>query len=224
MNKLRIPLCAGLLLFCCAAPTRVAAQVFNTDADSIVTRSAPAVATANTAKSWKHQARSHHSRAMYLADLGRTAEAIEEDRQAISTDPHNPGYQILMGSLLIDDGQLESALATYERVCAQFPDQAPYLTDLMNQLKMGLTLVHLEHAISRSETSPTQSVTSSSSAEQPYQELLPPPVQIEVINPDAKPSPETTTAVGLPPDFSPPKPSKIKTAGKFLFNVLLGVD
>jgi tetratricopeptide (TPR) repeat protein len=224
MNTLRIPLCAGLLLLCCAAPNPASAQVFTTDVDSVATKSEPHVAVENNAKSWKQQARSHHSRAMYLADLGRTAEAIEEDRQAINTDPHNAGYQILMGNLLIDNGQLACALATYERVCAQFPDQEPYLSDLMNELRMGLTLVRLEKAISRAETSPGTSAGSRPAAEDPCAGLPPPPIQIEVINPDAKPGTGSTTTAGLPPDVIPERPSKIKTTGKFLLNVLLGVD
>lgn len=177
-----------------------------------------------TSKMLRQQGKSHHSKAMYLSDLGRTTEAIEENRQAILSDPNNPGYQILMGGLLVDNGQLESALATYERVSTRFPDQAPYLDEVISQLRMGLNMLAIEKALSTAETpasSPKVKLDPEASPDGPD---AAPPIQVEIIDP-SKPSSNAVVSDQAVPEWldptgPPPKPSKLKAAGRFLLNVL----
>jgi tetratricopeptide (TPR) repeat protein len=125
-------------------PKPAAAKVFEWEAEP-----RPAPASDKSSPVVTQSARSHHARAIYLADRGLTAEAIEEDRQAIAIEPSHPGHQILMGSLLIENGQLQNALSTYEQVCKRFPDQAEYLEEIVVHLRMGLELVAMEGIIAR---------------------------------------------------------------------------
>jgi hypothetical protein len=92
-------------------------------------------------------ARVHHTRALALETDGKTTEAIQEEVQAIAFDPNDPAQQIHMGSLLIDDGQLANALATYEQVCVRFPNQSKYLQEIIDSLRCGLHVGAIEEAM-----------------------------------------------------------------------------
>lgn len=103
----------------------------------------------------KREARYHHDRAVALADAARIDEAVAEDRIAIAMNPDHPGYQILMARLLIDQGKLQSALATYEEVCRRWPDMRKDIGELISSLKMSIAFIKVDNQLSHANTSTT---------------------------------------------------------------------
>jgi adenylate cyclase len=53
--------------------------------------------------------------AWFLADAGRTAEAVEHHRQATELDPLSPSAVMLMVNMLVFDGRWDEAIAQFER-------------------------------------------------------------------------------------------------------------
>jgi hypothetical protein len=94
-------------------------------------------------------ARAHHDNAVRLADLGKIQEAIAEDELAVAANPNHPGYQILLGHMLTEGGQLERALTVYENACTRFPDIRDDISDCVLQLKALLSIARMEDTIDR---------------------------------------------------------------------------
>jgi tetratricopeptide (TPR) repeat protein len=92
----------------------------------------------------KREAQRHHDLSVYLAESGKTKDAIEEDQQAITCDPNHPGYQILMGRLLVENGQLTEAMDCYRHVCRRFPEEGKAIAELVMGLEQTLTILNLD--------------------------------------------------------------------------------
>jgi tetratricopeptide (TPR) repeat protein len=220
MNNSAPMLLAGLLVIGWTAAIPSYAQVFDSVSEPIAT-CVPVKAVIGKSKNVtpRHLARLHHDRALQLADAGRTGEAIEEDRQAIATEPNNPGHQILLGSLLADKGQFGNALAVYEHVIGRFPEQEEYLSELIGDLRRGLQLITIERAIDRLQTRSRPVNPPGTSPTQP--EMTAAPVFVEVL-------PAVSSQPINPDPYSvkqpPPAPSKFQRARRAFTQLLLDLD
>ena len=107
----------------------------------------------------KREARRHHSTAVWLAEAKRTKEAIEEDAQAIACDPGDPGYQILMGHLLVENGDLTKALACYQQVYARYPHLREAISELVYGLQATMAMMDLDCVRNAPEADGRQSAT-----------------------------------------------------------------
>src|SRR5205807_2534504 len=106
----------------------------------------------------------------------------------------NPGYQILLASLLIDDGQLEAALSVYEQVCERFPDQTKYLDESIIQLRRVLCILSIEHRIDEIQTSGPKSASGSPAAGA----AQPGDLQIRVVDRQSMPSSAAMGSASFP--------------------------
>lgn len=63
------------------------------------------------------------------------AEALEEIERVLAIDPHNPGYRNLQAAILIRVGEFDRAIAIYESVLAEYPNQPKAWMSLGHALK-----------------------------------------------------------------------------------------
>jgi tetratricopeptide (TPR) repeat protein len=144
-----IGIVAVSLLLALSMPPQVMAQIWTSVDDSdmhvgnlSVTVDVPA--PRSVYRSQKREAQRHHNLAVCFAEEGKKKEAIEEDKQAIACDPNHPGYQILMGRLLVENGELKEALDCYHHVCKRFPAQATAIAELVTGLEQTLAILNLD--------------------------------------------------------------------------------
>jgi tetratricopeptide (TPR) repeat protein len=109
----------------------------------------------------KREAKAHHNRAVDLANAGQIDAAIEEDSKAMSANPDNAGYCILMARLLTERGQLQSALNIYEDVYERFPRTRDDIAELVVGLRSTITFLRVDEALSHAGSSDTPAKPSS---------------------------------------------------------------
>ncbi len=62
-------------------------------------------------------------------------EALDEIERVLAVDPHNPGYRNLQAAILIRIGEFDRAIAIYETVLAEYPNQPKAWMSLGHALK-----------------------------------------------------------------------------------------